>query len=84
MSVALGEYMTAVNTTDQWGSRKTAVFTIIDRHGGALGVVRWYGAWRQYCFFPEGAPVFNNDCLNRISAFMALCTKRQRDGRQER
>lgn len=82
--IPLGEYMTATDVTPE--GRKTAVFHVRDRHGGKLGEVKWYGAWRQFCFFPDGPnrPVFNNDCLNRISAFMRLCTIEQRESRVPR
>jgi len=36
-----------------------------------LGLVRWYGQWRRYCFFPEPCCVFNADCLSDIREFMA-------------
>ena len=36
-----------------------------------LGVVRWYPAWRQYCFFPVfGDLVFNAGCLDDITHFI--------------
>jgi hypothetical protein len=77
-TVQLGEYMTAVDRTP--ADRKTFYFDVLDRHGGVLGAIQWYGAWRQYCFFPDSstAPVFNPDCLERIAAFAALCTRQQR------
>jgi len=36
-----------------------------------LGEVKWYGPWRQYCFFPEMATVFNNTCLDDVNHFMS-------------
>lgn len=37
-----------------------------------LGTVKWYGPWRQYCFFPEPIDglVFNDGCLKDICHFM--------------
>ena len=37
-----------------------------------LGAVKWYGPWRQYCFFPEPIDglVFNDACLKDICHFM--------------
>ncbi len=37
-----------------------------------LGEVKWYSAWRQYCFFPETyiEAVYSIGCLNDIAAFM--------------
>ena len=38
-----------------------------------LGTVKWYGPWRQYCFFPETIDglVFNDVCLKDICHFMS-------------
>ena len=32
----------------------------------ALGKIRWYGAWRQYCFWPSPNCVFNRECMTDI------------------
>lgn len=37
------------------------------RHGDLLGVIKWYGAWRQYAFFPEAGTVWNPDCLDAVN-----------------
>ncbi len=31
-----------------------------------LGYIEWYGAWRQYCFYPKGDTIFNMDCMQYI------------------
>ena len=49
------------------------------RSGGLLGTIHWYGAWRQYCFFPQGDCVFNATCLTHILGFIAKL-KRERNG----
>ncbi len=34
--------------------RKTPIVTVISQSGGyALGEIRWYDRWRQFCFYPE-------------------------------
>jgi hypothetical protein len=35
-----------------------------------LGVVKWYGSWRQYSFFPFKNTVFSTGCLNDIISFI--------------
>lgn len=35
-----------------------------------LGSVRWFGRWRQYCFYPSRATIWNADCLNDVTAFI--------------
>ena len=32
----------------------------------ALGIIKWYGRWRQYAFFPDNNTLFNTECLNDI------------------
>jgi len=36
-----------------------------------IGVIKWYGNWRQYCFFPYGETIWNSDCLNDINSVIA-------------
>ncbi len=31
-----------------------------------LGEVRWYGAWRQYCYFPTTQAIYSAGCLADI------------------
>jgi len=42
-----------------------------------LGIVEWYGPWRQYCFSPEAQTVFNVTCFDDISNFI----RQLREGR---
>lgn len=35
-----------------------------------LGIIKWYGAWRQYCYFPEVQAVYSAGCLDDISDFI--------------
>jgi hypothetical protein len=35
-----------------------------------LAEVKWYPAWRQYCFFPLCLSVYNDACLADISHFL--------------
>jgi hypothetical protein len=47
--------------------RKTRIVSVRNRRSsGELGQIRWYGAWRQYCFFPQAGTIFNVDCMRRI------------------
>lgn len=47
---------------------KTEVYDVLSKSSGAvLGHIKWYGAWRQYCFFPSPNCVFNMGCLNQIN-----------------
>ena len=35
-----------------------------------LGIVKWYGPWRQYCFFPGNNTIFNKGCMDDIKDFI--------------
>lgn len=32
-----------------------------------LGMIMWYGAWRQYAFFPDTATIWNKGCLESVN-----------------
>ncbi len=40
------------------------------RYGDELGIIRWYGAWRQYCYYPTVQAVYSAGCLEDIAAFI--------------
>lgn len=40
------------------------------RQGAELGCVKWYSAWRQYCFFPNAATLFSKHCMHDIGVFI--------------
>lgn len=49
---------------------KTSVFAVNSvNHGNQLGTIRWYGAWRQYVFYPDPVTLFNPTCLKEIAEF---------------
>lgn len=53
------------------GNKKTASFFCRNNKSGAnLGVIRWYGAWRQYCYFPAVEGIYSAGCLDDISEFI--------------
>ncbi len=58
------------------GGRKTHDYLVRNRHSGdMLGVIRWYGPWRQFCFFPRGETVWSRGCLADINAAITGITK---------
>lgn len=46
-----------------------------------LGDIRWFGRWRQYCFFPQAETVFNVGCLSDINDRLAYLNTMHREGR---
>jgi hypothetical protein len=57
-----------------------------NRSSVVLGIIRWYGAWRQYCFEPScdaaaadfSSLVFNAGCLRDIIDFIEQLPRAQR------
>ena len=50
--------------------RKTHVYVIRSKDDIELGQIKWYGAWRQYCFWPNGETIWNGRCLQNIQGFL--------------
>ena len=50
--------------TSQWHVMTT------DGNETCLGVIKWFGRWRTYAFFPNAETVFEPDCGNRIFSFI--------------
>lgn len=67
MSEPLGLWMTVEETTSGTITRRWQVF---DRRGGVLGEVKFFGRWRQFCFFPSTNAVFNEGCLADLTKFL--------------
>jgi hypothetical protein len=50
---------------------KTGVWNVVSQnHGNVLGEVKWFGPWRQYCFFPGRATIWNKTCLADVETFI--------------
>lgn len=50
---------------------KTKVYACVNNNSNErIGLLKWHGAWRQYCFFPEFNTVYSLGCLNDIAEFM--------------
>ena len=57
--------------TECASTSKTRVWSVESRrHGSVLGIISWYGAWRQYTFRPHSGTIFNSGCLADIQAFL--------------
>ena len=55
---------------------KTSVYHCLrNSSGDVLGEVKWYGPWRQYCFYPAFSTVFNSGCLDGIVDFLRQLKK---------
>ena len=55
---------------------RTSAWVVINiRSGAEIGVVKWHGSWRGYCFFPAGMTIFSGGCLRDIRMFMEELTR---------
>lgn len=63
--------------------RKTKVWRVQGKGTGSphLGVIKWFGRWRQYTFHPAPETVFNPGCLRDIAAFVEAQTQAHRTER---
>ena len=71
----------SVNPQPKRPGRKTREYFIMNKSQGVrLGVIKWYGAWRQYCFFPVASAetVWNAGCLADIQDFLAKLKEERR------
>jgi hypothetical protein len=48
---------------------KTSIWECRSEDNYVLGVVKWYGSWRQYCYFTNNS-IYHNGCLRDIAHFM--------------
>jgi len=63
-------------------SGKTGRFAVTNRKSNdVLGVIVWYGPWRQYAFAPttEYATVYSPGCLRDIADFLRETTDEHRE-----
>ena len=50
---------------------KTDVWNVLSKsQESILGQIKWFGRWRQYCFYPSPNTIFNPECMNDISNFI--------------
>lgn len=63
------EYITFAERPSASG--KTKIVSVCSkRSGDLLGEIRWFGRWRQYCFYPEQATIFNRGCMHDIITYI--------------
>ena len=78
------EYITVYQLPIPKG-RKTPVYNVIRNESHVvIGTLQWYGAWRQFCFYPCHATIWSRDCLEDIRFALAWAEERRREARGER
>lgn len=67
------DYLEFMDRTPTGRPRKTKVVLVLSRRTDeVLGVIKWWGAWRQYVFEPRPNTVFNVGCLECINGAIAM------------
>ena len=70
MPELISNYMKAEQTSAD--ADRTKVWCIRNlRSDDALGVIKWHGAWRSYCFFPARETVFSAGCMGDLIRFIS-------------
>lgn len=58
---------------------KTSIYSVLNIKSCInLGIIKWYGPWRQYCFFPTKETIFNIDCMQYIIDFIKELMEKRR------
>lgn len=73
------EYLKFEDSRLHKGGKTRTVNVISERSGQYLGVIRWYGRWRQYTFHPHALTVWNPQCLMQIAYECDSMTKAHRE-----
>ena len=59
--------------------KKTSEWVCLNKsENDDLGVIKWYGSWRQYVFYPEREVLFSAGCLKSLALFMADLREHER------
>ena len=77
--IQIGKYMVARLLETK---PKTAVYGIFSaHHSERLGTVKWFGPWRQYCFWPSCVDVttFSSGCLRDLDNFLVTLKKAKKE-----
>ncbi len=68
-----GEVRVYINQCHNPG-KKTCLYAVRKDHKGGcgqlLGLIKWSGAWRQYCFYPDKETFWSKACMQGIIDFI--------------
>ena len=48
-----------------------------------IGLIKWYGAWRQYCFFSHHALVLHDGCAEELRNFLSQLKKERKEQKRK-
>lgn len=59
---------------------KTRKFNVFNLRHVLVAHVKWFGAWKKYCFFPLDSMLFDGNCMREIAEYCDLVTKEHKAG----
>lgn len=66
----INKYLISYRCADK-PEAKTHVWELRSSDGSdLLGLIKWFGRWRRYCFFPEMGSIYEQQCLRAIATFV--------------
>jgi hypothetical protein len=52
---------------DKESKQITKIIGVINiHHDEEIGEIKWFGKWRQYCFYPSDNTIWNKGCLEEV------------------
>jgi len=70
-------YIAFVDVTTM--AAKTQKWAVMSKSSqNQLGMVEWYGAWRQYVFMPSPSSLWSSGCLEDVRAFLVKVNAERR------
>ena len=58
---------------------KTNVYSVKNKNSDdLLGFIKWYGAWRQYCFFTVNSIILSKGCMKDINDFISKIMEKRK------
>lgn len=77
--INIGKYIIAYEKYIK--NRITPIYDLYNKsNGAALGQIKWYCNWMQYCFYPTDETLFNNSCLQDLVNFINDINKQTKEG----
>lgn len=80
ISIDYSEFFTVIETCQT----KTHTYHIISKNSeDIIGTIKWNGAWRKYCFFPNNDTVWDIKCLTTITQLIQDITEQYKNSKNK-
>lgn len=63
--------------------RKTKIWAVMNDSNEELGDIRWYGPWRQYCYFQKPEIIMSEGCLREIVDFIKARMEERKNAKRK-